>query len=125
MEDGLRQNMKGHVIQMASQKPGDVDFSMDVPQYQLELDDETFKDFAFKTHPLAYLDGGIAYLPPLDLYNVMRQPRLQEWTCGGTYEQVVKTGRGLIKTWTNDGADAASSGTEDFVNRVLNFLTAK
>ncbi|HDR9033479.1 TPA: hypothetical protein QDB07_000929 [Burkholderia vietnamiensis] len=125
MEDGLRQNMKGHVIQMASQKRSNGDFSMDVPRYQLELDDETFKKFAFKTHPLAYLDGGIAYLPPIDLYNIMRQPRLQEWTSSGTYEQVVKTAWGSIKTWTGDGADAAASGTEVLVNRALNFLMAK
>ena len=125
LEKGLAQNMQGNSIKLNSQKAGNGEFSMDVPQYQLELDDGTFKDFAFKTHPLAYLDGGIAYLPLSDLYNITRQPNLQEWGGLATYEQVNKTGWGSMKAWAGDGAGAVSSGTEDLVNRALNLLTAK
>ena len=125
LEKGLAQNMQGNSIKLSSEKAGNGNFSMDVPQYQLELDDDTFKDFAFKTHPLAYLDGGIAHLPPADLYNIARQPNLQEWGSWATYEQVGKTGWGSVKTWADDGANAVSSRTEDLVNRALNVLIAK
>ncbi|GLU31525.1 hypothetical protein WKR88_19030 [Trinickia caryophylli] len=125
MEDGLSQNMKRNVIKESSAKPGNGDFQMIVQQYQLELNEEKFKDFAFKTHPLAYLDGGIAHLPPEDLFNIMRQPRLQEWGSWGTFEQVGKTGWGSVKTWVGDGADAVSTGTEDLVSRAIDFLMAK
>jgi hypothetical protein len=125
MEDGLKQNMRGNVIRMTSRKPGNGSFEMKVPRYHLELNGKRFKEFAFKTHPLAYLDGGIAYLPLTDLYNILRQPRLQEWGSWDTYEQVGKTGLGVIKTWAADGADAVSSTTEDLLNRALGFLMAK
>ncbi|CAB3694534.1 hypothetical protein [Trinickia soli] len=125
LEDGLRQNMRGDVVQIASQKPGNGAFSMTVRKRELELNDETFQTFAFKTHPLAYLDGGIAYLPPADLINIIRQPNLQEWGSQGTYEQAIATGTSSIKTRGRDAADAVSSGTEDLVNRVLGFLAAK
>jgi len=125
LEKGLAQNMQGSSIKLTSQKAGNGQFSMDVPQYQLELDDGTFKDFAFKTHPLAYLDGGIAHLPLTDLYNITRQPNLQEWGSLATYEQVNKTGWGSMKAWAGHGADAVSSGTDDLVSRTLNFLMAK
>lgn len=58
MEKGLQQNMQGNTLRISSVKPGNGSFNMTVPQYKLELDSETFKNFAFKTHPLAYLDGG-------------------------------------------------------------------
>jgi hypothetical protein len=125
LEKGLEQNMRGNVIRMTSQKPGNGSFEMKVPQFHLELNGKRFKEFAFKTHPLAYLDGGIAGLPLTDLYNILKQPRLQEWGSWDTYEQVGKTGLGVIKTWAADGADAVSSTTDDLLNRALELLTAK
>src|SRR5262249_1699504 len=62
MEKGLKQNMLGHLIQLRSVKPGNGSFKMECEQYKLELDNKKFKTFAFKTHPLAYLDGGLADL---------------------------------------------------------------
>jgi hypothetical protein len=82
MENGLEQNMLKNSVEMRSQKPGSGGFKMDVKRFKLELNDKFFKKFAFKTHPLAYLDGGIAHLPPEDLFNIMRQPNLQEWAVG-------------------------------------------
>jgi hypothetical protein len=125
LEKGLEQNMRGNVIRMTSQKPGNGSFEMKVPQFHLELNGKRFKEFAFKTHPLAYLDGGIAGLPLTDLYNILKQPRLQEWGSWDTYEQVGKTGLGVIKTWAADSADAVSSTTGDLLNRALELLTAK
>lgn len=125
MEDGLNQNMRSGVIRMSSRKPGNGGFSMGVPRYTLELKDETFIEFAFKTHPLAYLDGGIAHLPVTDLYKIMRQPNAQEWGSWGTYQQAGSTVVGSIKTWVGDASDAASDAADDLVNRALNFLMAK
>ncbi|WP_175232062.1 hypothetical protein, partial [Paraburkholderia humisilvae] len=121
MENGLKQNMKGDVIQMASRDPNNGDFSMDVSRYKLELDHDAFKHFAFRTHPLAYLDGGIAHLPPTDLIRITMQPRLQEWGSLGTYDQVISTGWGSTKTWVGEAHD----GTEYLIRRALNRLTEK
>jgi hypothetical protein len=125
MEKGLAQNMQGDRISMSAKAPHNGSFSIDVEQFQLELNDETFKKFAFKTHPLAYLDGGIAHLPPADLTLIMIQPRMQEWGSWDTAEQVVKTGWGLVQTWAGRGADAVSSEADDLVNQALNFLMRK
>ena len=125
MEDGLGQNMRGDIIDIASQKPGNGSFSMSVQKHELELNDETFQRFAFKTHPLAYLDGGIAHLPAMDLIKIAGQPNLQEWGSFGTYEQVKDTGIGSINTWARDAADSVSEGTADIINRVLDSLMAK
>jgi hypothetical protein len=57
-------------------------FSMDVPRYMLELKDETFTEFAFKIYPLAYLDGGIAHLPVIDLYSIMTHPSYRSGAAG-------------------------------------------
>lgn len=84
MEDGLRQNMTGDRIQMNSVKPGNGSVDLTAQRYALELDDEKFKSFAFKTHPLAYLDGGLADLPILDLAKISAQPNIQEWSDGRT-----------------------------------------
>ncbi len=110
---------------MSGELPNSGNFSMDVPQYQLELDNQTFKDFAFNTHPLAYLDGGLAHLPPMDLIEITAQPRMQEWGSWGTYVQVAESGWGAVKTWGGEVGDAISSKTNDLVSRALNFLTTK
>ncbi|CAB3771602.1 hypothetical protein LMG29542_06656 [Paraburkholderia humisilvae] len=125
MEKGLAQNMQGQQISMSGHLPDSARFSMGVPQYQLELDEQMFKDFAFNTHPLAYLDGGIARLPPTDLARIMMQPRMQEWGSRDTAEQVAQTVWGATKAWVGDGTDAVSSGTDTLVNEVLYFLMRK
>lgn len=125
MEDGLNQNMQGDVIRMHSRKPGNGGFSMRVARYALELNDKIFIEFAFKTHPLAYLDGGIARLPAVDLYNIMRQPNIQEWGSWGTYQQAGSTAVGAVKTWVGDASDAASEATDDLLSRALRFLMTK
>jgi hypothetical protein len=95
LEDGLSKNMVGNVIQMSSPK-GNGSFKMNVARYQLELDDKTFKDFAFNTHPLAYLDGGLAFLPKLDLLRITGGPDLQEWGDLGTWKQVKDSAKVVI-----------------------------
>lgn len=102
MERGLEQNMRGNVIRLKSQKPGNGQFTMEIPLYQLELDNETFKTFAFKTHPLAYLDGGLAYLPPYDLLQILMQPNVQEWGDGSTWTQAYDTAKVVVPQQLRD-----------------------
>ncbi len=125
MEEGLKQNMQGDVIELSSEKPGNGSFTMEVKRYQLELEDNTFKKFAFKTHPLAYLDAGIAYLPALDLWNILRQPNLGEWGSWDTYAQAFKTGAGTAKTWLGNRVQTPSAERDDLVDRSLHFLAER
>ncbi|MFM0157490.1 hypothetical protein [Paraburkholderia sediminicola] len=119
MEDGLRQNMKGDRIQMSSVKPGNGSVDLPVQRYMLELDDDRFKSFAFKTHPLAYLDGGLADLPILDLAKISAQPNIQEWGDTRTWEQAVDSGKVVLPNMIN------SSDMDDPVGKALGRLLAK
>jgi hypothetical protein len=92
MEKGLEQNMRGNRIKIQSSKPGSGSVILTVPQYRLELNDETFQTFAFKTHPLAYLDAGLAELPLCDLGRIAIQPNMEEWGDGRTWEQAIDSG---------------------------------
>jgi len=119
MEDGLRQNMEHDGIQMDSLKPGNGSIDFPVQRYMLELDDNTFKSFAFKTHPLAYLDGGLADLPILDLVKISAQPNIQEWGDIRTWEQAVDSGKVVLPHMINH------SDIDDPVGKALGRLLAK
>ena len=119
MEDGLNQNMIGKQIKISSVKPGNGSFSMSVPQYQLELNDDLFKSFAFKTHPLAYLDGGLAELPISDLARIAMQPNLEEWGDSRTWEQAIDSGRVVLPNMINE------SDIDDLIGKALGRLMAK
>jgi hypothetical protein len=119
MEDGLNKNMMGDLIRMSSQKPGNGSFKMMVPQYELELDDDMFKAFAFRTHPLAYLDGGLADLPVSDLAKITAQPNIQEWGDARTWEQAVDSGKVVLPNMIN------RSDMDDPVGKALGRLLAK
>lgn len=119
IEDGLKQNMRGNVIRMRSQKPGNGSLTFEVTQYQLELGEETFKTFAFKTHPMAYLDAGLAYLPWSDLLKITMQPNIQEWGDLRTWEQAVISGLVALPQKINE------SDMDDPVGKALGRLMAK
>jgi hypothetical protein len=122
MEDGLHLNMIQDGIQMASKTKGNGSFSMPkVKRYQLELEEKTFKDFAFNTHPLAYLDAGLAALPVPDLRKIAGQPSIQEWGDRGTWSQAIDSGTVVLAKKGGDIADA----TSDAVNNALRRLMAK
>lgn len=125
MEDGLSQNMSGNSIQQSSKKPGNGTFKMKVDQYQLELDDNTFKTFAFKTHPLAYLDGGLADLDVWDMKKILGQPNMQEWGDARTWGQAVDSGTVVGKTMVGNAWDATKNDVDDPVSRALERLLSK
>jgi hypothetical protein len=119
MEDGLRQNMIDDNIEISSLKPGNGSFSMPVRQYELELGDEVFQSFAFKTHPLAYLDAGLADLPISDLIRIASQPNIQEWGDVRTWEQAVHSGKVVLPNMIKN------SDFDDPIGKALGRLLAK
>ncbi|HVW52926.1 MAG TPA: hypothetical protein VHC91_21440 [Trinickia sp.] len=102
MEEGLRQNMLGDQIEISSLKPGNGRFSMAIARFELEVGDNSFQSFAFKTHPLAYLDAGLADLPISDLVRIASQPNLQEWGDMRTWEQAVDSGMVVLPNMVNN-----------------------
>jgi hypothetical protein len=119
MEDGLNQNMLGEKINIKSKKPGNGSLAMKVPRYDLELDDDVFTTFAFRTHPLAYLDGGLAELPVWDLAQIAMQPNIQEWADKRTLNQAVDAGKVVIPRKIGE------SDMDDPIGKALGRLLAK
>jgi hypothetical protein len=124
MEDGLNQNMLGDSIKIVSVK-SKKEFQMTVPQYGLELDDETFTTFAFNTHPLAYLDAGLADLPLWDLLEIAGQPDIEEWGDSRTWKQAEDCGWAVAQKKTNDAWETTNLKMSDLVNQALNRLMEK
>jgi hypothetical protein len=122
MKDGLNQSMQGNIIQMSNAKPGNGRFKMTVSQYKLELESDTFKSFAFKTHPLAYLDGGLASLQLPDMMKIMGGPALEEWGDWRTYEQVWDSGKVVAGDTVRDAWDATKTDIDDPVSKALGRL---
>lgn len=74
MEEGLKQNMDGDVIDMPSREFPGASVHMIVPQYQLEVINTVFQNFAFNTHVPAYLEAGLADLGLFDLAAIAASP---------------------------------------------------
>jgi hypothetical protein len=122
MERGLAQNMQGNAIQMRSVKPGNGSFTMAAPRYKLELDSDMFRSFAFKTHPLAYLDGGLAGLQLADMTKITGGPALEEWADWRTYEQVWDSGKVVARKVIGEAWDATNADIDDPVSKALGRL---
>ncbi|AOR68829.1 hypothetical protein BBJ41_15580 [Burkholderia stabilis] len=123
IEIGLYQNMQGNKIAIKSAKPGNGKLAMQVKRYELELDKDgdTFKTFAFVTHPLAYLDGGLAGLPVSDLVKIGRRPNIEEWADGRTRKQAIDAGIPVAKAkareWSQDAVDKAREWGSDAADK--------
>ncbi|MBA2781236.1 hypothetical protein [Billgrantia kenyensis] len=92
IEDGLDDNMSGDQIEVHSLRYPNRSVAMEVAQYELEVDNATFKTFAFNTHVPAYLDAGLADLRLDDLAKIGGQPDVEEWLDGETWRQAVDSG---------------------------------
>jgi len=80
---------------------------------ELELNSKEFRDFAFDTHPNAYLNAGLSDLPPLDLLDIATTVEPKEFTKGETWEQIVKTGWGFTKEKAKDGWEFTKKKAKD------------
>ena len=107
---------------MSRATPENGRFKMTVSQYKLELESETLKSFAFKTHPLAYLDGGLARLQLPDMMKIMGGPALEEWGDWRTYEQVWDSGKVVAGDTVRDAWDATKTDIDDPVSKALGRL---
>lgn len=139
MEDGLKQNMEASTVTIRCKRFPNRTAVLSAPVRELEIDPPAFKTFAFKTHVPAYLDAGLADLPPLDLMRIGGQPNLEEWLDGDTWDQAVESGievgRHKVGKATEaagelarDGVNAARAGAQragDAMQQALDALTRK
>lgn len=109
MDDGLKQNMARSTIIIPCRRYPNRSVTLNVLKKQLELNNTTFKQFAFDTHVPAYLDAGLADLPVSDLAKIGGQPNIEEWTDTATWKQAVDSGVEVGKDW---GGQAVQSGRE-------------
>lgn len=71
----------------------------------VELDTGWFQEFAFATHPDAYLDAGLVNLSIADKIEVGLTPDLKEWMSTGTWEQAWYVGKEQLAKWKNDATE--------------------
>ncbi|MBI2264309.1 MAG: hypothetical protein HYU64_03950 [Armatimonadetes bacterium] len=74
---------------------------------QLEQNPEAFKEFAYSTHSRAYLDAGLADLPPEDLYRIVTTPDLKDLFTKAGLSQIVETIPELAADWAGDAVEGA------------------
>lgn len=90
MDNGLIQNNSQTTLSTPSRRyPNKTISSVSVGVKQLELNNDTFKTFAYNSHVAAYLDAGIADVPIADLIRVFGQPNVEEWLDLETWQQAV------------------------------------
>lgn len=90
MDSGLNQNNKGTEIFLSSKLNQKANQKMSFKQQTVELDDKTFKTFAFNSHVPAYIDGGIQNVPLKDLLKIICEPNIQEWMDIETMQQAIQ-----------------------------------
>jgi len=83
----------------------------------LELSSTKFKDFAFATHPDAYLDAGLTRLPLLDLIRITITPDFAEWKELDTIEQAWIVLKDMVRDRIHPGAGRALDTLEDIVRK--------
>ncbi|TBU88435.1 hypothetical protein [Phytopseudomonas dryadis] len=137
IEDGLGDNMDGEEIVIVCRRYPNRTVDFPFPQYELEVNPDEFKTFAFKTHVPAYLDAGLADLPISDLVKIGGQPNIEEWLDRDTWEQAIESGVEVIRDKAGRAIDAAGQVVEqvaesarqagatagEAVERVLDSLT--
>jgi uncharacterized protein YqjF (DUF2071 family) len=64
----------------------------------LEHDGAGFRRFAYGTHPEAYIEGGLALLPPEDVLLVMQTPDARDLLNHDGIEQIVRTALNVVLT---------------------------
>lgn len=70
----------------------------------VELDENWFQEFAFATHPDAYLDAGLLKISMMDKMEVTRTPDFKEWASIATWEQAMYVAKEQLLKWKNDSS---------------------
>jgi hypothetical protein len=119
MEKGLYDNMRGDSIVVSCQRFPERSSTMSCKRYELEVDPELFKKFAYGTHVPAYLDGGLADLPISDLTKIGMQPKVGDLYfdrngLGQAWESGVEVGKHKAgQAW-----DASAEAVNDALRRL-------
>ncbi|WP_454726487.1 MULTISPECIES: hypothetical protein [Cupriavidus] len=106
IEIGLSQNMKYSTISIPCLRYPNRSASLEAVRYELEVDSDRFKTFAFDTHVPAYLDAGLADLPIADLLKIGGQPNIEEWLDKETWKQAIESG---VEVGSDKAAQAATA----------------
>lgn len=64
---------------------------------EIENDSNIFQDFAYRTHPAAYIDAGLFDLPISDLIIIGTTPDFADLLTPSGLEQIIKVGQEFIK----------------------------
>jgi len=75
----------------------------------VELNENWFQEFAFATHPDAYLDAGLLYISIEDKIEVSLTPDFKEWGSLATWEQAMYVAQEQVIKWKNDTSDYATA----------------
>lgn len=76
---------------------------------ELERNPDAFRRFAYDTHPDAYLDAGLASLPPRDLVQIPLTPDREDLLSPDGIRQAIVAGGGVIGEWGGMAADAVGN----------------
>ncbi|WP_081415608.1 DUF4280 domain-containing protein [Aquimarina latercula] len=84
----------------------------------VELRNEEFRDFAFATHPDAYLKAGLASIPIKDKIKVSMTPDFKEWGSGATWEQAMIVLEEQIDHWYEQAKEGGKEAQEVIENAI-------
>lgn len=118
MEKGFEQNIKNTIIIIQHTDSHDEFTFEDATDHEcLELDNKLFKDFAFWTHPPAYIDGGFYTLTANDKFEVMKTVEdggdLWSWD---TVAQMWHTGRQEVQYGKSGSTSNSFESAVQFVS---------
>ncbi|MFN9548006.1 MAG: hypothetical protein ACK6AD_13260, partial [Cyanobacteriota bacterium] len=86
---------------------------------QLERNPDQFRDFAYSTHPRAYLDAGLSNLPLSDLIEIACTPDIEDILTPSGLEQVGDVISGLIDDWADDVIDFFGDAIAEQLRRLI------
>lgn len=79
----------------------------------IELKNMVFREFAFATHPDAYIDSGLLSLPIADKIKISMTPDFKEWGSGKTWEQALIVMQEQIEHYINKAKNGLNSVKEE------------
>ena len=92
---------------------------------KIEERNDEFRDFAFATHPDAYLDAGLTGIPISDKIKVSLTPDFKEWGSEKTWEQAMLVMEEQINDWYKQaeaGLKEAQENIEEAVAQAERYL---
>jgi hypothetical protein len=89
---------------------------------ELEQNADKFREFAFDTHPQAYLDAGLADLSLSDWWQIAKTPDIEEWGSLETWKQAFETGGGIANKTAGDAWDWTKDTSSEARDWIKNFF---